>query len=228
MAMQPELHKHIKSFVRRTGHITSGQKSAREKLLAQWSAPFRPEPLDFQALFGRTGPVLLEIGFGMGEATAALAASRPDWNLLGIEVYPAGIGALLGKIEQQSLENIRLIEYDAVDVLHHMIADSSLDAVHIFFPDPWPKKRHHKRRLIQPHFVQLLCTKIKSGGYLHLATDWPDYAVQMLSVLNAEPRLSNLAGQGFAERPSWRPLTKFEQRGIRLGFPPADLVYAKR
>lgn len=212
----------------RSGHITEGQKSAHQRLLPKWGIPYQSEPIDFKELFQRDGSSILEIGFGMGETTAQMAQAHPDWNMLGVEVYRAGVGALLAKIEQHALSNIRIIEHDAVDVIDHMIADASLDAVHIYFPDPWPKKRHHKRRLIQPEFIARLANKLKREGILHLATDWPDYADQMLAVCSHEPMLANHAGSGFAPRPAWRPLTKFEARGMRLGHPVVDLIFQKR
>jgi tRNA (guanine-N7-)-methyltransferase len=226
--MFDNIPRHIRSFVMRSGHITEAQRATRDRCLAVWGIPFRPEPLDFKAVFGKAGKQVFEIGFGMGETTAQIAQANPDWHILGSEVYKPGVGALLGRIEREQLSNIRIIEYDAVEVLSHMIPDSSLDAVHIYFPDPWPKKRHHKRRLIQPWFITLLCKKIKAGGILHMATDWPDYAAQMLDVCTASADLINTAGDGYAERPQWRPLTKFEARGLRLGNPVADLVFQKR
>jgi tRNA (guanine-N7-)-methyltransferase len=226
--MQEFLHKHIKSFVIRSGHITDAQRNTRARLTPLWGIQYRPELIDFKAIFGNDHPVILEIGFGMGETTAAMAAVHPEWNFLGIEVYPAGVGALLSRIEKEDLKNIRVMEHDVVDVLAHMIPDESLAAVHIYFPDPWPKKRHHKRRLIQPGLVQRLCAKLAAEGYIHMATDWPEYAEQMLEVLSAEPLLQNTSPKGgFAPRPQWRPLTKFEQRGIRLGHPVADLLFQK-
>ena len=172
--------------------------------------------------------MILEIGFGMGETTAEIAQQNPQWNILGLEVYRPGVGALLSKIEQRGLTNIRVIEHDAVEVLAHMVPDDYLDGVHIYFPDPWPKKRHHKRRLIQSPFLSQLVQKLKPGGYLHMATDWPDYAAQMLEVCSQEISLENRAKEGFSPRPDWRPLTKFEARGIRLGNPVADLIFQKK
>lgn len=219
---------HIRSFVMRSGHVTIAQRSARERLLSRWGVQYQTEPIDLKAVFGRHGTLVLEIGFGMGETTAHIAQAHPEWNILGVEVYRAGVGSLLSRIEQLELENIRIVEHDAVEVLHAMIPDQTLDAVHIYFPDPWPKKRHHKRRLIQPGFLARLSAKIKTGGILHLATDWPDYAEQMLNVCENEPTLQNRAGQGYSPRPDWRPMTKFESRGIRLGNPVADLIFQKK
>jgi tRNA (guanine-N7-)-methyltransferase len=226
--MLTTIPRHIRSFVMRSGHITDAQRATRDRCFAAWGLPFRAEPIDFTAVFGRNNRQVFEIGFGMGETTAQIAQANPDWNILGVEVYKPGVGALLGRIERENLSNIRIVEYDAVEVLSHMIPDNSLDAVHIYFPDPWPKKRHHKRRLIQPWFVTLLCKKIKPGGVVHMATDWPEYAAQMLDVCTGCADLVNTAGQGYAARPDWRPLTKFEARGLRLGNPVADLLFQKR
>lgn len=220
--------RHIRSFVMRSGHITDSQRSTRDRLLPMWGIPYATEPLDFKRIFGREGPIILEIGFGMGETTAEIAQNNPQWNMLGLEVYRPGVGALLNKIEQRGLTNIRVIEHDAVEVLANMIPDGRLDGVHIYFPDPWPKKRHHKRRLIQPPFLSQLVKKLKSGAYLHMATDWPEYATQMLDVCTQESTLENRAKEGFSPRPDWRPLTKFEARGIRLGNPVADLIFQKK
>jgi tRNA (guanine-N7-)-methyltransferase len=189
--------------------------------------PYATQPLDAQVLFGRHAPLVLEIGFGMGAATAQIAQHRHDHDFIGIEVHSPGVGALLRLIEEQGLTNIRIVQHDAVEVLAHMIAPASLAGIHVFFPDPWPKKRHHKRRLIQPEFVAALAGRLAPGGYLHCATDWEPYAQQMLEVLGAEPLLANTAG-GFAERPAYRPLTKFEARGIGLGHGVWDLVFGRR
>ncbi len=220
--------RHIRSFVMRSGHITDSQRNTRDRLLPTWGIPYAPEAIDFKRIFGRDGPMILEIGFGMGETTAEIAQQNPQWNILGLEVYRPGVGALLSKIEQRGLTNIRVIEHDAVEVLAHMVPDDYLDGVHIYFPDPWPKKRHHKRRLIQSPFLSQLVQKLKPGGYLHMATDWPDYAAQMLEVCSQEISLENRAKEGFSPRPDWRPLTKFEARGIRLGNPVADLIFQKK
>jgi len=217
---------HIRSFVHRRGHITQGQRDALERLLDQWSLPYAPRLLDPAAAFGRAAPTILEIGFGMGETTEKIALARPDDNFLGVEVFNAGVGSLLRRIEDSSLSNLRIIQHDAVEVVRDMIAPASLDGVHIYFPDPWPKKRHHKRRLIQPPFVALLASRIKPGGYLHCATDWQDYAVQMLEVLGSEPLLRNTADD-YAPRPDYRPQTKFETRGLRLGHGVWDLIFKR-
>ena len=220
-------HGHIRSFVMRRGHLSDAQRDAHERLLPQFGVPPGAGPIDFDALFGRRAPVVLEIGFGMGHTTAAIAAARPETDFLGIEVYTPGVGSLLRHIEDDALKNVRIIQLDAVEVLKQRIAQASLAGVHIYFPDPWPKLRHHKRRLIQQPFIAHLATHIAPGGYLHCATDWEPYAQQMLEVLSAEPLLVNQA-EGFAPRPDWRPLTKFEQRGMRLGHGVFDLIFLRR
>lgn len=227
--MHPEggQRRSIRSFVLRAGRMGTGQMKALEELGPKFMLPYRPELLDFNAAFGRAGPKILEIGFGMGDSTAQIAAAHPESDYLGVEVHTPGVGALLKRIGELSLNNIRIIQHDAVEVLERMIQDASLDGVHIFFPDPWHKKRHHKRRLIQPEFVALLVGKLKPGAYLHLATDWQDYAEQMLAVLSAEPNLVNTA-QDYAPKPDYRPLTKFENRGLKLGHGVWDLVFHRR
>jgi tRNA (guanine-N7-)-methyltransferase len=220
-------HRPIRSFVLRAGRISRAQKRALETLLPVYGIPFRPEPLDLDQVFGRAAARILEIGFGMGETTATIAAEHPETDFIGVEVHPPGIGSLLKEIEARGLTNLRIIPHDAVEVLTHMIPPESLDGLHIFFPDPWPKKRHHKRRLIQPPFVALAADRLKPGGYIHVATDWQPYAEQILAVLSAEPRLENTA-EGYAPRPAWRPTTKFENRGLRLGHGVWDLVFRKR
>ena len=218
---------HIRSFVHRRGHITQGQKQALSTVRDKWSIPYAQALLDPQAAFGRAAPLILEIGFGMGETTEQIALARPGDNFLGVEVFEAGVGALLKRLEASGLDNVRIIQHDAVEVLQHMIAPDSLAGVHIYFPDPWPKKRHHKRRLIQPPLVDLLASRMAPGSYLHCATDWEHYALQMLEVRSAEPALTNTS-DGFAPRPDYRPLTKFEQRGLRLGHGVWDLIFRKR
>ncbi|MEW5769526.1 MAG: tRNA (guanosine(46)-N7)-methyltransferase TrmB [Pseudomonadota bacterium] len=205
----------------------TGQMRALAELGPRFVIPYAPAPLDLDAVFGRVAPKVLEIGFGMGGATAAIAQAHPETDYLGVEVHTPGVGALLKHIGELGLTNLRIVQHDAVEVLQHMLADASLDGVHIFFPDPWHKKRHHKRRLIQPALVALLVQKLKPGGYLHLATDWADYAEQMLAVLSANPDLANTA-QDYAPRPEYRPLTKFEQRGVRLGHGVWDLLFRRR
>lgn len=194
--------------------------------MGQWSIPFAQRPLNIRDAFGREAPLILEIGFGMGETTEKIALARSGELFLGVEVFNAGVGALLNRIEQSGLTNVRIIQHDAVEVLRDMIPPGSLSGVHIYFPDPWPKKRHHKRRLIQPAFVALLASRLAPGAYIHLATDWEHYAHQMLEVLSGEPALTNTA-DGFAPRPDYRPQTKFETRGLRLGHGVWDLIFKK-
>jgi tRNA (guanine-N7-)-methyltransferase len=216
----------IRSFVVRAGRLTVGQAKALAALGPRYVLPYRAEPLDLQETFGRAAPTILEIGFGMGEATAHIAALRPDENFLCCEVHPPGVGALLMRVENQGLTNVRIVQHDAVEVLDHMLAPESLAGVHIFFPDPWHKLRHHKRRLVQPPLVAKLVSRLQPGGYIHCATDWEHYAQQMLEVLGGEPLLGNTAS-GFATRPDYRPLTKFENRGLRLGHGVWDVVFRK-
>lgn len=219
-------HRPIRSFVLRQGRMSNAQTRALETLLPRWGIPYQESLLDLDTAFGRSAPKILEIGFGMGDSTATIAAAHPQNDYLGIEVHGPGVGSLLNQIEALSLSNLRVIQHDAVEVLKHMIAPASLDGVHIFFPDPWHKKKHHKRRLIQPELVALLCEKLKPGGYLHAATDWQEYAEHILAVLAAEPKLANSAID-FAPKPDYRPLTKFEQRGIKLGHGVWDIVFRK-
>jgi tRNA (guanine-N7-)-methyltransferase len=216
----------IRSFVVRAGRMGPGQVRALAELGPRFVLPYRHEPADFAATFGRDAPRVLEIGFGMGDATAAIAQALPETDFIGVEVHTPGVGALLKQIGERGLTNLRLIQHDAVDVLQHMIAPASLAGVHVFFPDPWHKKKHNKRRLIQPQFVTLLTSRLAPGGYLHCATDWQPYAEQMLEVLSAEPGLRNAAA-GYAPRPDYRPLTKFENRGLRLGHGVWDLVFSR-
>ena len=216
----------IRSYVLRQGRVSNAQQRAYEALLPQFGIPFSPEVIDLDRAFGRRAPRVLEIGFGMGETTAQIAATHPENDYLGIEVHTPGVGGLLKRLGERTLTNVRVIQHDAVEVLTHMIAPSSFDAAHIFFPDPWPKKRHHKRRLIQPAFVSLLAMRMKPGAYLHVATDWENYAEQILAVLLAEPLLANTA-PAYAARPRQRPLTKFETRGIKLGHRVWDIVFRR-
>ena len=219
----------IRSFVRRTGRVTTGQAKAMERLGADFLVPYLPAPPDFQALFGRQAPLVLEIGFGMGEATAHIAAALPAVNFLCCEVHEPGIGALVKRIGEQGLGNIRICAHDAVEVIAHMLPHGCLHGVHIFFPDPWHKTRHHKRRLIQPPLVRQLALRLQTGGYLHCATDWQPYAEQMRDVLQAEPLLTNTSphASGYADKPHYRPQTKFERRGLRLGHGVWDLVFRR-
>ena len=216
----------IRSFVLRAGRMGPGQQRAMTELGPRFVLPFQPQPLDLDATFGRTAPRVLEIGFGMGDATAAVAAAMPDTDFIGIEVHPPGVGALLKRIGEQDLANLRIVQHDAVEVLARMIPAGSLDGIHLWFPDPWHKARHHKRRLVQPAFVAALIGHLKPGGYLHCATDWAPYAEQMLEVLSAEPGLTNTTA-GYAPKPAWRPLTKFEQRGLKLGHGVWDLLFTR-
>jgi tRNA (guanine-N7-)-methyltransferase len=216
----------IRSYVLRAGRVGSGQARALAELGPRFVLPYRAEPLDVATVFGRRAPLILEIGFGMGEGLTEIAAAHPENDYLGVEVHTPGVGALLKQIGERGLVNVRIVQHDAVDVLTYMLAPASLAGVHIFFPDPWHKKRHHKRRLIQPPLVQLLASRLAPGGYLHLATDWQDYAEQMLAVLGAEPLLENTVAD-YAPRPDTRPLTKFEQRGLRLGHGVWDLVFRR-
>ena len=218
---------HIRSFVNRRSHITQGQQEALDAFLTKWSLAYRPSLLNLTETFEREAPTILEIGFGMGETTEKIALARPSDNFLGVEVFNAGVGALLKRIEASNLNNIRIIQHDAVEVLRDMLAPQSLAGVHIYFPDPWPKTRHHKRRLLQPPLVELLASRMAPGAYIHCATDWEHYAEQMLAVLSAETSLQNTC-EGFAPRPEFRPLTKFENRGLRLGHGVWDVIFIKR
>ncbi len=226
MLYDPTEHR-IRSFVTRAGRLSTAQARALEDLGPKFMIDYAKAPLDFAQAFGRTAPVILEIGFGMGDTTAHIARQMPDKDFLGVEVHTPGVGALLKLIGEQDIQNLRVIQHDAVEVLNNMIPDGSLHGVHIFFPDPWHKARHNKRRLIQAPFVKLLCDKLGAGGYIHCATDWEDYAVQMLEVLGAEQQLQNTA-EGYAPQPAYRPLTKFENRGLKLGHGVWDLVFTKK
>jgi len=219
-------HPPIRSYVLRQGRFSPAQQKAYSELLPRFGLPFAPGPLDFASVFGRTAPVVLEIGFGMGETTARIAAENPGVNYLGIEVHAPGVGSLLRQVEAAGLTNVRVVSHDAVEVLRDMVAPGSLAGIHVFFPDPWPKKRHHKRRLMQPAFAELAASRLAPGGYLHVATDWEEYAQQVLEVLAATPGLRNTA-EGFAPRPASRPETKFERRGVRLGHGVWDIVFRR-
>src|SRR5690625_3553247 len=218
---------HIRSFVYRRPHITPGQQRALIKLMPLWGIPYRPAPIHLDNIFQRHAPTIIEIGSGMGEATIEIALQNPQNNYIAIEVYDAGVGALLHRIKEQQCRNLRVIQHDAVEVLRDMIPPFSLAGVHIFFPDPWPKKRHHKRRLIQAPFVALMASRLQPTAYIHCATDWQPYAEQMLEVLGQSPALTN-RHVDFAPRPDYRPVTKFERRGLRLGHGVWDLVFEKR
>jgi tRNA (guanine-N7-)-methyltransferase len=217
----------IRSYVLRQGRLTKGQEKALVDYWPKFGIDYTPKVLDLNDTFSRHESLkILEIGFGMGETTAKIAQSMPERDFLGVEVHTPGVGGLLKLIGEQSLSNVRIIQHDVVDVLNNMVADMSLDGVHIFFPDPWHKKRHHKRRLIQAEFVRLLCSKLKLGGYLHVATDWQEYADWVLDILKAEPLLTNSV-KDYAPKPAYRPLTKFESRGIRLGHGVWDLIFIR-
>ncbi len=223
-------HGHIRSFVLRQGRVSNAQLRYYEAMMAEIGVPYVAAPHNLATVFGRSveaAPKILEIGFGMGETSAAIAAANPQNDYLGIEVHTPGVGSLCKLVAEGAIANLRIVQHDAVDVLREMIQPDALSGVHIFFPDPWPKARHHKRRLIQPALVALLASRLRVGGYVHCATDWENYAEQMLAVLAAEPLLENTAA-GFAPRPDYRPLTKFEQRGLRLGHGVWDVVFRKR
>lgn len=219
--------RHIRSYVLRQGRVSPAQQRAVDTLLPRFGIPYAAQPLDLDQAFGRTAPKILEIGFGMGDSTATIAQAHSENDYLALEVHTPGVGNLLKLIDTQQISNIRIIQHDAVEVLRDMIGDATLDGAHIFFPDPWHKARHNKRRLIQAPFIAQLVRKLKPGGYLHCATDWQDYAEQVLAVLSAEPFLENTAVD-YAPRPDYRPLTKFEQRGIRLGHGVWDLVFRRK
>jgi tRNA (guanine-N7-)-methyltransferase len=210
----------------RQGRFSRGQQRAYAELLPRFGAGYAPGFLDFPALFGRAAPVVVEIGFGMGETTARIAAENPGVDYLGIEVHAPGVGSLLKQVEERALTNVRVVTHDAVEVLRDMVRPDSLAAIHVFFPDPWPKKRHHKRRLLQPEFAALAASRLAPGGHLHVATDWQEYAQHVLEVLSAVPQLRNTA-EGFAPRPAGRPETKFERRGLKLGHGVWDLLFTR-
>ncbi|MDP5009577.1 MAG: tRNA (guanosine(46)-N7)-methyltransferase TrmB [Glaciimonas sp.] len=216
----------IRSFVTRAGRLSIAQARAIEELGPQFCLPYQKSLLDVAQVFDRTAPMIFEIGFGMGETSAKISAGMPEKNFIGVEVHTPGVGSLLKLIGETPLQNQRVIQHDAVEVLTHMIAPNSLAGAHVFFPDPWHKARHNKRRLIQAPLVSLLASRLAPGGYLHCATDWEEYAVQMLEVLSAEPTLKNSA-EAYAPRPEYRPVTKFENRGLKLGHGVWDLVFIK-
>ena len=219
-------HPPIRSYVLRQGRFSRGQQRAYESLLPRYGIAFQAAPLDFAHAFGRRAPVVVEVGFGMGETTARIAAEHPGVDYLAIEVHSPGVGSLLKQLDEGGLSNVRIVAHDAVEVLREMVPEGSLAGMHIFFPDPWPKKRHHKRRLVQPDFAALAASRLVPGGYLHVATDWQEYAEHVLQVLGATPGLANTA-EAFAPRPATRPETKFERRGLKLGHGVWDIVFTR-
>jgi tRNA (guanine-N7-)-methyltransferase len=219
-------HPPIRSYVLRQGRFSPGQQRAYAELLPRLGVPYRAEPLDFGAVFGRAAPVVVEIGSGMGETTARIALEHPEIDYLAIEVHAPGIGSLLKQLDASGAANVRVVQHDAVEVLRDMVPPGSLAGLHVFFPDPWPKKRHHKRRLIQPAFAALAAARLAPGAYFHVATDWQEYAEHVLAVLRATPGLANTA-EDFAPRPATRPETKFERRGLRLGHGVWDIVFRR-
>jgi tRNA (guanine-N7-)-methyltransferase len=219
-------HPPIRSYVLRQGRFSRGQQRAYAELLPKFGIAYGREPMNFREVFGRGAPVVAEIGFGMGETTARIAGENPGNDYLAIEVHSPGVGSLLRQVDEGALANVRIVQHDAVEVLRDMVPAGSLAAIHVFFPDPWPKKRHHKRRLLQPGFVELAATRLASGGLLHVATDWQEYAEHVFAVLSASSALCNTA-EGFAPRPAWRPETKFERRGRKLGHGVWDLLFTR-
>ena len=218
----------IRSFVIRNGRTTSAQSDAIERLLPQFGIPYAEYPITLDAVFSRTAPTWLEIGFGNGDVLISAASAQPETNVLGVEVHTAGVGHALLGIEQHQLSNVRIIQHDAVEVLESMLPAASIDKVLLLFPDPWHKKRHHKRRIVQRDFLNGVARVLRKQGVLHCATDWAEYGQWMLEHLEADTRFSNLAGPGLSSpRPDWRPLTRFEQRGHRLGHEVVDLLYKK-
>jgi tRNA (guanine-N7-)-methyltransferase len=207
--------------------MSAAQTRAIDQLWPRYGVDFKAQALNIDATFHRHAPVILEIGFGMGDTTAEIAAQQAQLNFLAIDVHPPGVGNLLKQLEERQLSNVRVMQHDAVEVVQNMIAENSLSGIHIYFPDPWPKARHHKRRLIQSPFVALLTSRLAPGGYFHCATDWENYAEQMRDVLSAEPNLENTS-DGFVNRPEWRPETKFERRGLNLGHGVWDLLFRRR
>jgi tRNA (guanine-N7-)-methyltransferase len=224
----PAVERRVRSYVLRAGRMGTGQQRALRELAPRYVLPFAEQRIDARAVFGRSAPLILEIGFGMGDATAAIAAASPQIDLLGVEVHPPGVGALLRQIQARQLSNVRIVQHDVVAELEHKIAPGALAGAMVFFPDPWPKKRHHKRRLIQPAFAALLASRLAPGATLHLATDWEPYAQHMWDVLEAQPLLHNVAGpRGTVPRPEWRRQTHFETRGQKLGHGVWDLLYRR-
>lgn len=223
------MHRTVKSYVLRAGRVSNRQQQGLDLWLKEYQLSLGETPWDLDAVFGRSAQTIVEIGFGMGASLLNMAQNHPQFNYIGIEVHQAGVGSLIADVKEQELTNLRVVMHDAVEVFKTQIKDSSLAGVQIFFPDPWHKKRHHKRRLIQPEFVHLLAQKLAPGGFLHCATDWQEYADHMLGVLSADTLLYNQQQSGgFSPRPETRPLTKFEQRGQRLGHGVWDLIFVKK
>ncbi len=228
MPRQEKQHPPIRSYVLRQGRITPGQQHAFDSLWPQFGIEFSGQPLDLPTLFSNSNPVYLEIGCGNGEALLQMAAANPDHNYIGIEVHRPGVGHLLLRIEELGITNIRVICHDAIEVLTQGVATATLAGVYLFFPDPWHKKKHHKRRIVRPEFITELARTIFPGGQFHAATDWEDYALQMMELLSSAEDFTNCAGEGsFSPRPKQRPLTKFEQRGERLGHGIWDLIFRR-
>jgi tRNA (guanine-N7-)-methyltransferase len=217
----------VRSFVLRQGRFSAAQQRAYNTLLPRYGIPFSRETIDLAQTFGRSNAKILEIGFGMGETTASIARAHAELDFIAVEVHTPGVGGLLKRLEEEAIANVRIVQHDAVEVVEHMIAPRSLSGVHVFFPDPWPKKRHHKRRLLQRAFVRLLADRLAPRGYIHVATDWQDYAEQILGALREESLLENTAAD-FAPRPAYRPPTKFERRGVALGHGVWDIVFRRR
>jgi tRNA (guanine-N7-)-methyltransferase len=220
-------HRPIRSFVVRAGRMSAKQERGLTEGMLRHGIDYTANVCDWPTQFAREAPLILEIGFGMGQTTAEIASAQPEKNFIAVEVHPPGVGNLCNLLDEKKIGNVRVIQHDAVEVLQHMIAPVSLAGVHIYFPDPWHKKRHNKRRLIQPPLVALIASRLARSGYLHLATDWVPYAEHMLEVLDAEPSLKNTTNN-YAPTPSWRPLTKFENRGIRLGHDVRDLLFVRQ
>jgi len=218
----------IKSFVLRQGRLSKAQQNAIDTQWPKFGLTLKDELLDLTELFGRDAPTILEIGFGMGKSLAEMAEANPQQNYIGIEVHRPGIGALLKLVEEKGLTNIRVYNDDAIEVLEKCIPKNALAGVYLFFPDPWHKKRHNKRRIVQPHFVETIATHLKPGGQFHMATDWEDYAIHMMEVMNSAPNYNNISGEGqYTPRPEYRPLTKFEARGHKLGHGVWDLIFER-
>jgi tRNA (guanine-N7-)-methyltransferase len=226
-ATAPHPHRPVRSYVVRQGRRSPAALRALAEIAPRYCIAFAAAPLDFRGVFGRTAPVVLEIGFGMGATTAEIARAHPHVDFIAIDVHEPGIASLARRLDAEALHNVRMLRHDAVEVVAAMIAPASLAGVHVYFPDPWPKKRHHKRRLLKPAFVHELALRLRPGGYLHVATDWQPYADEVLAACTAEPLLANHA-EGFATRPAWRPLTKFEVRGLKLGHAVSDILFTRR